>query len=235
MSGIYSAAAGMAAQQTWLDALANDIANVNTPGYKQQRIAFRDLEYGGFEVGSGAAAASIGASGAQGSLVQSADPLSLAIEGPGYFKVRRADGSLALTRNGQLHLDASGALTTATGERLEPPVALPNGTNVSLLKIAPDGTITSGGGARLGKLELADVPVPGALQSVGDGLEVPTQASGQPIAANGRIQQGWIEQSNVDLADAMVDMMQAQRAFQLASRAVQTQDQLSQIANEIRR
>lgn len=235
MSGIYSAAAGMAAQQTWLDALANDIANVNTPGYKQQRIAFRDLEYSGFEVGAGAAATSIGLSDAQGSFVQSDDPLALAIEGPGYLKVKRADGSVALTRNGQLHLDANGSLTTATGERLEPPVTLPQGTDVSLVKIARDGTVTASGGAKLGKIDLADVPVPGALQAVGDGLLVPTAASGQPIAAGGQIRQGWIEQSNVDLADAMVNMIQAQRAFQLASRAVQTQDQLAEIANGIRR
>src|SRR5262245_831024 len=107
VGGLYSAAAGMAAQQQSLDSLSNDVANVNTTGSKSVRVGFRDLVYGqqqGIDVGSGSAASDMGRTQGQGALIQDADPLSLAIEGPGYFQVRRNDGSLALTRNGQFRL-----------------------------------------------------------------------------------------------------------------------------------
>src|SRR5262249_43520025 len=119
--GIYAAASGMAAQQAQMDAISNDIANVNTAGYKSERIGFRDLVYSaehGAPVGAGAATVDLGRTSAAGELQQNGDPLSVAILGPGYLQVRKADGSLALTRNGDLTLDAEGGIVTQTGERL---------------------------------------------------------------------------------------------------------------------
>jgi flagellar basal-body rod protein FlgG len=237
VGGLYSAAAGMAAQQQWLDALSNDVANVNTTGYKSVRIGFRDLVYGqqqGVDIGSGSAASSAGRSLQQGALQQSNDPLALAIEGPGYFQVRRSDGSLALTRNGEFHVDAKGSLVNASGERLMPPVTVPAGTSPEAVKIAADGTVTANK-VPLGKITIVDVPAPAGLQAVGDNLSIPTAASGAPVAARGSlVRQNATEGSNVHLASAMSDIMQAQRGFQIQSKVIQTQDQLMEIANGLR-
>src|SRR5690348_14355716 len=138
--GIYAAAAGMLAQQTKMDSLANDIANVNTAGYKHQRLGFRDLVYQA-GIGAGAAPVDGGRSYVEGSLQQTGDPLSLAIIGSGFFQVRRADGQTALTRDGQFQLDANGSLVTQTGERLVPPITVPKGTDPSQISIAADGTV----------------------------------------------------------------------------------------------
>lgn len=237
LEGLYSAAAGMAAQQSWLDSLSNDVANVNTDGYKSSRVAFRDLAYGtsdGISTGSGSAAADAGRSFEQGALQVSSDPLSLAISGPGFFQVRRPDGQLALTRNGQFQIDANGSLVTSDGDRLAPPVTLPRGLDPARVQIAGDGTVTDGS-RTLGRIQIVDVPSAGNLQSIGDNLYVATAQSGAPRAAGGsQVLQGMLEGSNVDLSSAMTDMMQAQRGYQLESRVIQTQDQLLQIANGIR-
>jgi flagellar basal-body rod protein FlgG len=234
--GIYSAAAGMAAQQTRLDALANDIANVNTTGYKQQRLGFRDLVYQaeqGVPIGAGSAPVDVGRSFAQGGLTETGDPLSVAIVGQGFFQVRRADGSVALTRDGRFGLDAGGAIVTSTGERLVPPLTVPKGTDASAISIAPDGSVSVGATA-VGRLSIVDVPSPGTLAPVGDNLFAPTAASGAPKAVTGTtVQQGALEASNVDLASAMVDMIDAQRGYELASRAIKTQDQLLDVANQL--
>lgn len=235
MTGIYSAAAGMAAQQTWLDALANDLANVNTPGYKSQRVAFRDLVYDSNGAGAGAAAAVLGASSAQGTIQPTDDPLALAIEGPGFFQVRRPDGTLALTRNGAFQVDSTGAIVTGTGDHLAPPLTLPRGVVPQDLVIAADGFVTTPDGRKLGTIEIVDVPSPDNLQPIGGGLFAVTAASGRPVPAKGTIRQRALEASNVDIADALTSLIEAQRAFQLESRAVSTQDQLLEIANQLRR
>jgi flagellar basal-body rod protein FlgG len=236
--GLYSAAAGMAAHESWLDMLSNDVANVNTPGYHRQRVAFRDLalgEEGGIAVGAGAAAGTIGVSQRQGTLLPSDSPLALAITGPGWFQVRRADGSFALTRSGDFRLDAQGAIVLATGERLEPPITVPTGTDVDSIAVAPDGKVTAGT-TQIGQITIVDVPAASGLLAVGGGLYVPTEASGAPVArAGARIDQRMLEASNVELGDAMVGVIQAQRGYQLASRAVRIQDQLLEIVNAIRR
>jgi flagellar basal-body rod protein FlgG len=239
LEGLYSAAAGMAAQQQRMDTLANDVANVNTPGYKHARVAFRDLLYardasGRVSSGAGAAAEPAGRGFAQGALRTTGNPLDLAIEGDGLLRVRRADGAEALTRDGSLRLDPRGRLVTAHGELVHPALTVPAGIEASDLKIAEDGTVTAGA-RRIGRIELVTVRSPQGLEPIGDSLFAATAASGAPQAARGgRIVQGALESSNVQIADAMVDMMDAQRSFQLASRAVQTQDQLLQIANEVK-
>lgn len=238
-NGIYSAAAGMAAQQVRLDAIANDLANANTFGYKSERIGFRDLLYGveqGVAVGSGSAVVDAGRSDVQGALGASDNPLSLAIFGSGFFQVKRADGTVALTRNGSFQLDAAGSLVTTSGEQLVPPIHLPTGTQPHGVTVATDGTVSLAG-KTVGNIRLVTVPAPAALLSVGSSSFAVTQASGTPIpaSAGSTILQSQEEASNVDIADAMIGMLDAQQTYTLVSRALQTQDQLAQIANGLKR
>jgi flagellar basal-body rod protein FlgG len=235
LQGMHAAAAGMAAQQGRIDALSNDLANVSTTGYKRARVGFRDLVYAASGAGSGAAVASLGRGLAQGALRRTDAPLDVAIQGQGYLQVRRADGSPALTRDGALHADAQGRLVTSSGEQLQPAIALPAGTDAADVKIAGDGTVTAGG-RRIGRIEIVDVPAPQGLQPLGGSLFAVTAASGPARAAAGAtIEQGALESANVDMADAMVELMDAQRSFQLASRAIQVQDQMMEIANGVKR
>ena len=239
LEGLYSAAAGMQAQQQRMDTVANDLANANTNGYKKSRIAFRDLLYvrdasGNVQSGAGAAATTIGRGFTQGALRETGNPLDLAIENGGFLQVRRGDGTTALTRDGALRLDSRGRLTTAQGDLLQPAVTVPAGTKESDLQIAADGTI-SANNRPVGRIQLVTVRSPEALQSVGDNLFRATAASGAATnLAAGRLTQGSVEASNVDVADTMTEMMDAQRSFQLASKAVQMQDQLLQIANQVK-
>jgi flagellar basal-body rod protein FlgG len=238
LNGLYSAAAGMLAQQQRMDVLANDIANVNTAGYKSARVGFRDLIYNreqGMPVGAGSALLDLGRSSTQGALVETDEPLNVALDGPGFFQVRRSDGSLALTRAGDFRLDRSGALVTASGERVVPSIVVPQGVKASDIQIDPSGVL-SAGGRRLGQLVVVDVSARGGLLAVGNNLLVPTAASGAPRAlASTGVRQGFVEGSNVDLSESMVNVIDAQRNYQLDSRVIQTQDQLMEIANGIRR
>ena len=237
LSGIYAAATGMAAQQAYLEAVSNDIANVNTVGYRAQRIDFRDLAYGeqrGVLVGGGAAATTIGVTQSPGARLPNDSPLALAIDGPGYFQVRRADGSVALTRSGDFRLDAGASIVLASGERLEPPVTMPAGASLSELVVHRNGQVVVAG-QEIGRIVLVDVPAPSGLIAVGGGLYAPTEASGAPAATGSTIVQRQLEASNVNLAEAMVGIVEAQRGFQLTARALRTQDQLMEIVNQIRR
>jgi flagellar basal-body rod protein FlgG len=245
LEGLYSAAAGMAAQQDRMDSLANDVANVNTPGYKRLRVGFRDLIYQqsgrgaqpNVRTGSGAAAISLGRGQAQGSLQQTGNPLDLAIQGPGFFQVRRANGQLALTRNGNFRLDPTGRLVNQEGAIVQPTITAPRGTTADQVKVAADGTVSVGTGRALGRIAVVNPPSPDGLQPLGDNLFGLTAASGAARAA-GRgtsVAQGTLEMSNVQLADAMTDMMDAQRSFELASKAITMQDQILGIANGVKR
>jgi flagellar basal-body rod protein FlgG len=239
LEGLYSAAAGMQAQTQRMDTVANDLANVNTNGYKRERVAFRDLLYvrdasGNVQSGAGAAATTIGRGFTQGAIRETGNPLDLAIENGGFLQVRRADGTTALTRDGALRLDARGRITTQQGDLLQPAVTLPPGTKESDVQIGSDGTI-SVGNRQVGRIQLMTVRSPQGLQSAGDNLFRATAASGAATALpGGRLTQGAVEASNVDVADTMTEMMDAQRSFQLASKAVQMQDQLLQIANSVK-
>jgi flagellar basal-body rod protein FlgG len=239
LEGLYSAAAGMAAQQTRMDALANDVANANTDGYKRTRVAFRDLLYardasGRVSSGAGAGATTVGRGFEQGSLRETGNGLDVAIAGEGFLRVRRPDGTDALTRDGALRLDPRGRLTTQRGELVQPAITVPQGADPAKIAIAADGTVTSGAQA-LGRIDVVTVRAPEGLQPVGDNLFVATAASGQPQAAPAtRLLPGQVEASNVDMGDVMTQMMDSQRSYQLASRAVQMQDQLLQIANQVK-
>lgn len=248
LEGLYSAAAGMAAQQRRIDGVANDLANTSTTGYKHVRVGFRDLlysaqgEHAGPTVlaGAGAAADFIGRGQAQGPLLPTGQPLDLAIQGPGFFQVRRPDGSIALTRDGSFRLDSSGRLTTKDGDLVEPGITVPPGTSAEQLAIGADGTVRVGtdDGPPLGRIQLVTVPAPDGLRALGANLFEAGDASGAatPVALGAsEIRQGALEGSNVDVADAMVDMIDAQRSFQLASKAIQMQDQMMEIANQVKR
>ena len=243
LAGLYTAAAGMEAQQARLDAVANDLANVSTPGYKSIRVGFRDLLYQpngrgagpGTQTGAGAAATTIGRDHAQGALIATEGPLDLALTGPGFIQVRAADGGLALTRDGNLGLAPDGRLRTSTGQLLEPPVRLPAGTDLAAVKIEPDGEVRVGR-RRLGRIEIVEVTNPDGLRPDGNNLLRPTAASGPVAATRGaRLEQGALEASNVDMADATVAMMDAQRGFELASKAIQMQDDVLAVANGVKR
>jgi flagellar basal-body rod protein FlgG len=238
--GIYAAAAGMAAQQTRLDAIASDLANSDTPGYKSERIGFKDLVYNsedGVAVGAGAAAVDAGRSLAQGTLnADASNPLSVALTGPGFIQIRRPDGTTGLTRDGDLQLDSAGSLVTTDGSQLVPPIKVPVGTQPKDITIAGNGTVNVGNRA-VGKISIVNVPAPGGLLSVGSSTYLATTASGAPAPVTGTVttlQQGQLEASDVDAAEAMTDMMDAQQSYSLASRAISMQDQMLQIANEIK-
>ena len=239
LEGLYSAAAGMQAQQQRMDSVGNDLANANTNGYKKTRVAFRDLLYvrdasGRVQSGAGAAATTIGRGFAQGALRETGNPLDVAIENGGFLQVRRADGTTALTRDGSLKLDPRGRLTNQQGDLVQPAITVPAGTQESDIKIASNGAVTVGN-RQIGTLQLFTVRSPDGLQSIGDSLYRATAASGAVTRmATFRIDQGSVEASNVDVADSMTEMMDAQRSFQLASKAVQMQDQLLQIANQVK-
>jgi flagellar basal-body rod protein FlgG len=241
LQGLYSAAAGMAAQQQRIDAVSNDVANVSTAGYKRQRLSFRDLAYAetpagnGVRAGAGAAVSSAGRSQLAGALQQTGEPLDVAIEGEGFLTVRRPDGSQALTRHGALRVNADRQLVTVAGDRIQPPVTIPQDVDPASVSIAPDGAVSAQGRA-LGRLQVVDVPAPQGLLSDGESVFTLTQASGAARPAGGAVlRQGALEASNVDMADAMVDLMDAQRSYSLASKAIQTQDQLMEIANGVKR
>ena len=245
LEGLYSAAAGMAAQQDRMDSLANDVANVNTPGYKKLRVGFRDLIYQqagrgaltNVRTGSGAAAMTLGRGQAQGVLQQTGNPLDLAIQGPGFFQVRRPDGQVALTRNGNFRLDSTGRLVNQEGALVQPAITVPRGTDPKDVQVAPDGTVTIGAGRRLGRIQVVDVPSTDGLQPLGDNLFGVTGASGgaRPAPRGTTLTQGSLEMSNVSLGDTMTDMMDAQRSFELASKAISMQDQILGIANGVKR
>lgn len=236
---MYAAAAGMAAQQVRIDMISNSLANAGTFGYKAERIGFRDLLYGsegGVAVGSGAAVVDAGRSSAQGALGDSSDPLALAIEGPGYFRIKRADGSPALTRNGSFQMDSKGALVTASGEQLIPPIRVPRGTQPEDITVGTDGKVILKGKA-IGTIGLFNVPAPSELIPVGNSSFAVSKGSGAAVAAPKATQilQSHVEQSNIDIASTMTDMLDAQNTYTMVSRALTTQDQLAQIANQLKR
>ena len=240
LEGLYTAAAGMAAQQQRMDALSNDVANVNTSGYKRVRVGFRDLVYqatggSGVRTGAGSALVQLGRGSEQGSFLKTDQPFDLAIEGDGYFQIRRSNtGQIALTRNGQFQVNANGQLTTAEGDQLVPPIPLPRGIDPARVTIGADGTLTAGT-RRLGQIQLVTVPAPTGLAAAGNGYYTVTAASGGVRrATTATLQQGMLEASNVNLADAMVDMMDAQRSYSMASKAIHMQDQMMEIANGVK-
>ncbi|MGH9416167.1 MAG: flagellar basal-body rod protein FlgG [Terriglobales bacterium] len=255
---LHTAASGMLAQQLDLDNIANNLANASTSGFRGRRLQFEDLLYqnmvaagsaatqqttvsSGLEIGMGTRPASTELLQTQGELTQTGNPLDLAIQGAGFFQIKMPDGTYAYTRAGALHLDAQGNITTADGNALQPPITLPlNATSVS---IGTDGTVSAqipgqSNAQIVGTITLATFPNIGGLNSEGNNLFTSTTASGEPIIGNaggqeglGKLQQGELEQSNVNVVDEFVQMIEAQRTYEANSRVVQAANQMAQQLN----
>jgi flagellar basal-body rod protein FlgG len=244
LQGLYAAASGMEAQQNQFNAIANDMANVDTPGYQATEVGFQDLLYSSagsasgspnIATGAGSQSAIVGRSFAQGAIQNTGRSLDVAIQGPGYLQVRRDDGTIGLTRNGTLQVNAQGEITNQDGNPLVPPLKLPKGTDADNIKIETNGQVISGS-RTIGKLALVNVPAPNQLQPDGDSMFSVTAGSGATRPATGSsIQQGALEGSNVDVAQDMTTMINAQRSYQMASQAIQYQDQMLQIADQIKK
>lgn len=256
-----TAASGMEAQEFEIDVIANNLANVNTTGFKRSRAEFQDLFYqeiraaraGGegkeqgspapLEVGQGTRAIATQKNFSNGALVSTGNQLDIAIEGQGFIRVNQPDGTQAYTRSGMLKIDADGRLTTAEGKSLDPPIEIPaEATNVIF---EPDGTVKVGlSGETLplevGKLELTQFVNPGGLKSLGHNLFMETEASGEPINGTpgeeglGSIQQGMIESSNVEVIEEMISLIAAQRAYEINSRVIRASDEMLRETASIR-
>jgi flagellar basal-body rod protein FlgG len=235
----------MQAQQQKLDAVSNDLANANTTGYKRLRTGFSDLLYeqGGrpttsdnSQLGTGSRFVQNGRTFEQGSLSETGAPLNVGIEGEGFIKVKLSDGRQALTRDGDLHVDSGGRLVTNFGGLVQPQITIPTGVSESQISIAKDGTVLAAG-QNVGRIALATVRAPSSLESVGSNAFVTTAKSGTAIAAPAAtvLKQGALEASNADMSTSMTDMIEAQRAYQLTSKAIQTADQMMEIANGVKR
>lgn len=242
LEGMYSAAAGMEAQQQRMDVLSNDMANVNTTGYKSMRVAFRDLLYTqsgkgaapGVQSGAGAAVTTLGRVDTQGSIQQTGRTLDVALEGSGYLQVRDPGNGIVLTRDGSLQRRVDGQLTTSSGQLVG--VQVPRNVDESQIKIGPDGRVFAAN-RQVGRLNVVSVRAPEGLQPLGDNNFRPTAASGpaRAVTAGAQLQTGSLEASNVDMGNVMIDLMDAQRSYELASKAISTQDQMLDIANQVKR
>ncbi|HSC02202.1 MAG TPA: flagellar hook-basal body protein [Solirubrobacteraceae bacterium] len=240
LEGLYSAASGMEAQQNQFDAISNDMANLDTPGYQSTVVGFHDLLYSNGAYGStvptgaGSASAIVGRDQSQGALQTTKRQLDVAVQGPGYIEVRRPDGSIGLTRNGRLELNSKRQVTNQEGMLVQPPITIPAGVSADQVTIASNGTVQAAG-KTVGKISLVDVPAPDGLVADGDGVFSATAASGAiRTARNATLQQGALEGSNVDMGAEMAKMMTAQKEYEMGSQAVQYQAQMLQIANQIK-
>jgi flagellar basal-body rod protein FlgG len=248
---LWSAATGMLAQQAAMDATANNLSNINTAGFKKGRTAFQDLLYDelspkeaakqGSQVGLGTRVAGVQMQLQQGALQQTGNPLDLAIEGEGFFQVRRADGSAAFTRAGQFTTNAQGQITTPSGDALAPPIKIPgDATDVTIGANGAVSAKVAGKPQQLGRITLATFTNPYGLASSGSGVFTATAASGaaRTVTAGqnglGSIRQGTIEASNVDAADEMVGMIQTQRAYEAVAKVISSSDEMLQMANQLR-
>jgi flagellar basal-body rod protein FlgG len=240
LEGLYSAASGMEAQQNQFDAISNDMANLDTPGYQSTVVGFHDLLYSNGAYGSavptgaGSASAIVGRDQSQGAIETTNRQLDVAVQGQGYIEVRRPDGSIGLTRNGRLELNAKRQLTNQEGMLVQPPITIPAGVTTDQVTIAANGTVQAAG-KTVGKISLVDVPAPDGLVADGDSVFSATAASGAiKTAKSATLQQGALEGSNVDMGAEMAKMMTAQKEYEMSSQAVQYQSQMLSIANQIK-
>ncbi|HEX2012090.1 MAG TPA: flagellar basal-body rod protein FlgG [Roseateles sp.] len=251
---LWIAKTGMEAQQTQLDTISHNLSNVATNGYKRSHAVFEDLMYQnlrqsgantteqtqlptGLQVGLGVRPVATSRIYTQGNLQQTSNNLDLAIKGNGFFQIQMPDGTTAYTRDGSFQLDANGQMVTNTGYTLLPGVTVP--ANAQTLTIGADGTVTvtvpgNSQPQNLGQIQLANFVNPAGLDPRGQNLFTETASSGTPNAgapnANGlgALQQGFVETSNVNVVEELVQMIQTQRAYELNSKAIQTSDQMLQ-------
>ncbi len=256
MRALFTAATGMEAQQTRIDTIANNLANVNTTGYKKSRPEFEDLFYEtlaapgaadasgaalptGAQIGHGVKLASVTRVATQGERIQTGRDLDLAVEGEGYFQVQSATGETLYTRDGSFQRDRDGNLVTRTGLLVSPNVQIP--IDVRDVTILGDGTVSGVPAGQtqptvLGQIEIARFANPSGLRALGNNLLAPSDASGDPEVGTpaqqgfGAVSQGFLESSNVNMAEELVRMILAQRAFEVNSRVIQASDEMLQRA-----
>ena len=257
MRALNTAGAGMLAQQTNLDVLSNNLSNANTTGFKSQRAQFADLMYqttatsssevGGrptaLQVGLGAMWTGNATDMTQGAPVQTNAPLNLSISGEGFFKVTGADGSFQYTRDGSFTQDATGQIVTQQGLVLEPSIVIPPGTTA--INVSPIGEIsgtTPGSSAptKFGQIQINIFANPAGLTRLGSNLYAEGGGSGTATGGNpgangaGTLQSGYVEGSNVQVVNEMVNMITAQRAYEINSKAIQTAGAMLQVANNLK-
>lgn len=252
MRSLSIAKTGLEAQQTQLDAITQNLANVGTNGYKRSRAVFEDLLYqnirqagaasssqtqlpSGLQLGTGVRPVATLRNFSQGSLAQTGNQLDLGISGQGFFPVQMPDGSTGYTRDGSFQVDAQGQLVTASGYTVSPSITIP--ANAQSITVARDGVVTvtvpgSTAAQQVGQLQLAHFMNPAGLEPRGGNLYAETAASGNPQTGNpganglGTVNQGSVEGSNVNVVEELVAMIQAQRAYEINSKAIQTSDQM---------
>lgn len=255
-----SAGSGMTAQQMAIDNIANNLANANTTGFKARRTQFQDLLYQSFlQPGAAAGSQTVVPSGlqlglgtrpaansvvfSQGNFTETDNPLDLVIQGKGFFQIQRPDGSIAYTRSGNFQLDKDGNVVTAMGDPLQPQINIP--AQAQSITIAPDGTVSytqpgQTAATVAGQIQLANFTNPGGLNSIGNGLFTPTDASGDPVIGNpggqdglGTLQQGYLESSNVSIVEEFINMITAQRAYEANTKVVKAADEMYQEVNNV--
>ncbi|MCC2681362.1 MAG: hypothetical protein K0S36_926 [Nitrosospira multiformis] len=245
---------GLDAQQTQMDVIANNLANVSTNGFKRSRAVFEDLLYqtlrqpgaqssqqtqlpSGLQLGTGVRPVATEHVFTQGNLQQTGNSKDVAIQGQGFFQVLRPDGSTAYTRDGSFQTDFEGQLVTSSGYYVQPAITIP--PNAQSITVGRDGIVSvttqdSTTPVQVGNLQLATFVNPAGLQSVGENLYVETASSGTPNVTNpgtdgaGLLNQGYVETSNVNVVEELVNMIQTQRAYEINSKSVQTSDQMLQ-------
>jgi flagellar basal-body rod protein FlgG len=251
----------MSAQQLNLDTIANNLANSSTTGFRQLRLEFQDMLYqnlitpgaaqsqttvsAGLQVGLGTRSAATEVIMTQGELNQTNNPLDLAIEGNGFFEVQRPDGTIAYTRAGQFYLNNQGTIVTTEGDPLLPTITVP--ANAAAITVTQYGVVNATlpgqtNPTQLGQIQLATFANPGGLQLIGGNLLQDTLSSGNPVLGNpggteglGTLQQGYLENSNVDVVTEFVQMVLAQRAYESNSKVIKAADDMySQVNNMTR-
>ena len=256
-ASLWVAKTGLDAQQTRMNVISNNLANVSTTGFKRDRAVFQDLLYQnvrqagaqtavdaqaatGFQLGTGVQVMATEKINAQGNMQTTENSLDLAIAGDGFFQIGQPDGTIAYTRDGNFNLDNAGQIVTSSGQVLQPAINVPG--NASSLTIGQDGTVSvelqAGGGQQvLGQLQLARFVNSAGLQAMGQNLLKETPASGAPQVGNpaadgiGMLMQGMLETSNVNVVEEMVNMIETQRAYEINSKAISTVDGMLQYLN----
>ncbi len=251
---LWIAKTGLDAQQTQMDVISNNLANVSTSGFKRARAVFEDLLYqtirqpgaqsseqtqlpSGLQIGTGVKPVATERIFTQGNLQQTGNAKDVAIQGGGFFQVLMPDGTTSYTRDGSFQTDANGQLVTSSGYAVQPAITVP--ADAQTLTIARDGTVSvtqpgSSTPTTIGTLQLAMFINPAGLQSLGENLYAETASSGTPSASApgsngaGVLNQGYVETSNVNVVEELVNMIQTQRAYEINSKAIQTSDQMLQ-------
>ena len=261
MQSLYTASTGMLGMQTQIDTTANNIANVNTIGFKKGRAEFADLMYQvmeyagtstsdatksptGIEVGLGVRSTAVNKIFSEGSLKQTDNQLDIAITGRGFFKMQLPDGTDVYSRNGAFKIDDNGTIVNSDGYKLVPEVVIPpDATNIS---IGTDGTVTviqpgQTQATQIGQITTTNFVNPAGLHAMGDNLFIETDSSGQAVEGTpgldglGVLRQGFVEQSNVELVVELTDLITGQRAYDSNSKVITTSDEMLQTVNQLKR